>query len=99
MTAPAWPSIVYFTTYGKVTVVSRTSTGNEMLQIHRHLCRNSRASLFTRAFASTKANDEPVVKYTDTINIPKTQFPARLKETARLDVAKRLREVKSLVLF
>lgn len=65
-----------------------------MLRIRRYLSQTVRLSQVPRAFATIKANDETAVKYTDTINLPNTKFPARLKEATRLDVTKHLKEVK-----
>lgn len=65
-----------------------------MLNIRQYLFNNVRISLAARSFATSKTIDEPVIKYTDTINLPNTKFPARLNEEARRKVAKQLEEVR-----
>lgn len=41
----------------------------------------------------TKIEDPKKVKYTDTINLPKTKFPARLNHNQREEVEKLIRAV------
>lgn len=46
-----------------------------------------------RNYANSKQTSN-VIKYTSTINLPKTDFPQRLSSTKRLEVEKKLRQVK-----
>lgn len=41
----------------------------------------------------TKIDEPKKVKYTDTINLPKTKFPARLSQAQREEVEKSIRAV------
>lgn len=50
-------------------------------------------SFIYRNYASSKQTNN-VIKYTSTINLPKTDFPQRLSATKRLEVEKKLRQVK-----
>lgn len=54
-----------------------------------------RNELIQRNFATKEANQK-VVKYTDTIKLPKTKFPQRLSGPKRNEVEKRLNEVSFL---
>lgn len=50
-------------------------------------------SFIYRNYANSKQTSN-VIKYTSTINLPKTDFPQRLSATKRLEVEKKLRQVK-----
>lgn len=50
-------------------------------------------SPFVRQF-SIKPAAKPPIKYTDTINLPKTKFPNRLNAVKRLELERKLVEVK-----
>lgn len=41
----------------------------------------------------TKIDEPKKIKYTDTINLPKTKFPARLNQSQREEVEKSIRAV------
>ena len=41
--------------------------------------------------------EEPKIKYTDTINLPKTKFPARLNQNQKSDLEKSIRAVSHLI--
>lgn len=43
--------------------------------------------------------EEPKIKYTDTINLPKTKFPARLNQNQKSDVEKSIRAVSQLMIL
>lgn len=45
-----------------------------------------------RAYSIKRAAEE-TRRYTDTINLPRTKFPARLGATKRIEVEKQLNEV------
>lgn len=64
----------------------------EMLKI-RPILNSNWFPIIKRTF-TTKAKDAAVVnKYTDTVNLPKTKFPARIKSTERENVMQHVREV------
>lgn len=47
----------------------------------------------------TKVEEVKKVKFTDTINLPKTKFPARLNQQQRTDVEEAIRAVSKLILL
>lgn len=48
--------------------------------------------LFKR-YLATKDSTPKVIKYTETINLPKTKFPQRLSPAKRIEVEKKINEV------
>ena len=46
----------------------------------------------------TKIDESKKVKFTDTINLPKTKFPARLNQQQRTDIEDVIRAVRNLIL-
>lgn len=47
----------------------------------------------SRCAATGSAPSVKAIKYTDTINLPKTKFPPRLTTTKRAEVERRINEV------
>lgn len=64
---------------------------------HRRVLSLKKNELIQRKFATKEANQK-VVKYTDTLNLPKTKFPQRLSGSKRVEVEKRLNEVSFLMI-
>lgn len=63
-----------------------------MLRIIRVGCFHKTKLIF-RNFA-TKEASQKTIKYTDTINLPTTKFPQRLSATKRIEIEKKINEVK-----
>ena len=57
-------------------------------------CKLNRHLSYLRTYSTKEANKN-VIKYTDTINLPKTKFPARINGTKRLEVEKKINEVST----
>ena len=49
----------------------------------------------TIRYLTTKSAPKPELKYTSTVNLPKTKFPARLSAEKRAQVEEQLRKVRS----
>lgn len=66
-----------------------------MIQNHTRLCRfNIKFWKSISRNLKTKADDESkIIKFTETINLPKTKFPARLNQTQRNEVENSIRAV------
>lgn len=47
----------------------------------------------------TNAAAKNTVSYKDTINIPKTEFPQRLKPTTQIEVERKINEVNNFILM
>lgn len=69
-----------------------------MFRLCRRVVSFKKNELIHRKFA-TKESSQKVVKYTDTINLPKTKFPQRLSGLKRAEVEKRLNKVSFLINF
>lgn len=75
-------------TTGSAAIVLKSN----MLKL-RHLSNRKYFEIIKKTFATTGKEEPRVKKYTDTVILPKTAFPVRLKATARADVVRHVREV------